>query len=43
MRQQRVDCCRRRVHIPAAAQRVIDTVMPHIRHAADTKQAVLPF
>ncbi|MBY0468292.1 MAG: glycosyltransferase [Burkholderiaceae bacterium] len=38
MRQHAVDCYQRHFHMTAAAQRLIDTITPHIRHAIDTKQ-----
>ena len=41
MRQHAVDCYRRHFHMTVAAQRLIDTITPHIRHAIDTKQAAL--
>ena len=41
MRQHAVDCYRRHFHMAAAAQRLIDTITPHVRHAVDTEQAVL--
>ena len=37
MRQHAVDCYQRHFHMAAAAQRLIDTITPHLRHAVDTK------
>lgn len=39
MRRHAVDCYQRHFHMAAAAQRLIDTITPHIRHAIDTKPA----
>ncbi|MEI7465599.1 MAG: glycosyltransferase [Burkholderiales bacterium] len=36
MRQHALDCYRRHFHMSAAAQRLIDTITPHLRHANDT-------
>lgn len=36
MRQHAVDCYQRHFHMATAAQRLIDTITPHLRHATDT-------
>ena len=41
MRQHAVDCYQRHFHMAAAAQRLIEAITPHLRHAVVTKHAVL--